>query len=347
MVIGSTLGAVLQHEADQAGPEVAAVVGELATASIGVAHLISRGQLAGDLAADQHRSNAAGDGQKALDTIANDLFLEALRRAPVAAVASEELEEPVVLDPHGALAVAIDPLDGSSNINTNISIGTIFSVLPAGPAVAASPLDAFLQRGASQVAAGFFVYGPQTSLVLTLGRGVQIFTFDRDMSDFLLAAESVAVPPVTSEYAINASNYRHWDDGIRAFVDDCIQGADGPRGKDFNMRWIACLVAEAYRILIRGGVYLYPADQRSGYGKGRLRLVYEANPIALVMERAGGGATDGINRILDLVPASLHEHTPLVFGSLDKVARIARYQADPHLSADRSPLFGRSGLLRA
>jgi fructose-1,6-bisphosphatase I len=206
---------------------------------------------------------------------------------------------------------------------------------------------AFLRPGTAQLAAGFVVYGPQTALVLTLRAGTHVFTLDRRTNTFVLTRADVRIPAGRREYAINASNYRHWDEPVRAYVDDCIAGADGPRGTDFNMRWIASLVAEAFRILARGGIFLYPSDARPGYERGWLRLVYEANPLALVVEEAGGAATDGENRILEISPTALHQRVPLVFGCRHKVERVAEYYAGRLPSpGERSPLFGRRGLFR-
>ncbi len=245
------------------------------------------------------------------------------------------------------LAVAMDPLDGSSNIDANVSIGTIFSLLPRATAGNGASEAAVLQAGTNQLAAGMVVYGPQTALVLTLGQGTHIFTLERTTSTFVLTRADVRIPVGTREYAINASNYRHWEEPVRAYIDDCIAGAEGPRGENFNMRWIASLVAEAYRIFARGGIFLYPRDARRGYRSGRLRLVYEANPIAFLVEQADGAASDGERRILGIHPRELHERVPLVFGARDKVERVARYHANPHSIGERSPLFARRGLFRA
>ena len=328
-------------DADPVRIDVAAVIGAIAAAAIRLADLVALGPLAGSLATVVG-DNADGDVQKELDLRAHELFLDALRTRPVAVLASEESADPVALNPAGSLAVAIDPLDGSSNIDTNVSIGTIFSILPTFGAAG----SAFLQRGTSQLAAGFVMYGPHTALVLTLRHGVQIFTLDRRIGAFLLTTSRALIPRDGREYAINASNYRHWDEAIRAYVDDCVAGAEGPCGADFNMRWIACLVAEAFRILVRGGIYLYPRDARSGYRNGRLRLIYEANPLALIVENAGGAATDGAERILDIEPHSLHERVPLVFGSRDTVERVAAFHSGGLPAGERSPLFARRSLFR-
>lgn len=342
-----TLNETLQHQTTgPADAEIAATILALAEGMIALGELVARGQLDGDMAASTGLGNAGGDSQKRLDCIADKMLTAALRSAPVAYVASEENDEPLVLDRGSPLAVAIDPLDGSSNIDTNVSIGTIFSILPAHPERFAEPADAFLQPGSTQLAAGFAVYGPQTTLVLARS-SVDIFTLDRNIGEFVRAARAPAIARATSEYAINASNHRHWNEAVRGYIEDCARGADGPRCKDFNMRWIASVVAETYRILARGGIYLYPADGRKGYETGRLRLVYEANPLAYVIERAGGAATDGVHRILDLRPSALHQRTPLVFGAAEEVQRVSDYHTKLNCSAERSPLFAPRGLLHA
>lgn len=323
--------------------ELAEAVEAVAAAAVQVAELIGQGPLAGALAAVVGE-NADGDAQKALDLRANDLFLAALRDTPVAAFASEESDTASMLNEGGSLAIAIDPLDGSSNIDTNVSVGTIFSILPmAGHRIE----SAVLQPGDQQLAAGMLVYGPQTTLTLTLGSGTDLFTLDRLHGRFHLTRPDVEIPTGQREYAINASNYRYWDEPLRNYIDDCVSGADGPRGADFNMRWIASLVAEASRIFARGGIFLYPRDSRPGYQNGRLRLVYEANPVAFLIEQAGGAATNGERRILDIQPSILHQRIPLVFGSRDKVERVARYHSDPHAIGERSPLFAKRGLFRS
>jgi fructose-1,6-bisphosphatase I len=323
---------------------VAKTVGALALACKQIAELVAAGPLSGELSRLQ-ADKVGGDFQTELDILANTHLVDALRNAPVAAVASEELDVPVELDPAAPLIVALDPLDGSSNIDTNVSIGTIFSLLPTPPGGGAEPA-AFLRRGHDQVAAGYVLYGPQTSLVLTLGSGTDIFTLEPSSGAFVLTKPQVQVPPISNEFAINASNVRHWSKEVKDWFDDCIAGAEGPRGHNFNMRWIASMVAEAHRILVRGGVYIYPGDAREGYRSGRLRLVYEANPIAFLMEQAGGAASTGVERMLDRLPRMLHERVPLIFGSREEVARLERHHVDPH-PGEQSPLFGRRGLFRA
>jgi fructose-1,6-bisphosphatase I len=324
---------------------IAHTVNTLARACGSISQLVGAGALAGALGATR-KDHGAGDVQKELDVLANDMLVAGLRDAPVAALASEEIAEPIELNPHGTLLVAVDPLDGSSNIDTNVSVGTIFSILRAPTEGSRCDADAFLQTGVRQVAAGYVIYGPQTALVLTVGAGTHVFTLDRPSATFHLTSQHVRVPATTQEFAINASNHRYWDEPIRIYVDDCLKGAEGPRGADFNMRWIASMVAEAHRVLSRGGIYLYPADIRNGYSQGRLRLIYEANPIAWLIEQAGGAASTGHRRILDVQPRSLHQRIPLLFGSREEVARLDRYHVEPHPIGERSPLFGRRGLFR-
>lgn len=323
---------------------VVETIAAIATAAAQLSTIIARGPLAGDLGRIIAPS-ADGDGQKALDRHASDLFVDHLRGRSVAAVASEESTDVIVLNQNGLIAVAIDPLDGSNNVEINAPLGTVFSLLPA--AGNASPEDSFLAPGADQLAAGFILYGPHTALVLTLGEGVNIFTLDPGTGEFVLTRPAVRIPPGRREYAINASNGRHWPLAIRAFVEECVAGADGPRGVDYNTRWLGAVVSETYRILIHGGIYLYPGDARQGYRRGRLRLLYEANPIAMLVEQAGGTATDGFGRILDLVPADIHEHAPLIFGSPDKVERVMALYAASVPQAGTRPLFAVRGLFKS
>jgi fructose-1,6-bisphosphatase I len=281
---------------------VSATIGALAKAALEVRKLTTQGALNVGFAASRGSANTDGDIQKDLDVVADGIFLQAIREVPVALYGSEENTGAILIDPAKPLALAIDPLDGSSNIETNVSIGTIFSILPVTGDPKSNSEQSFLQPGTAQLAAGFFIYGPQLALVLTVGTGTRIFIHSSKYGDFIEAYDCVSVPNNASEFAINVSNYRHWEEPIRLYVDDCFAGSEGPREKDFNMRWIASLVADCYRILIRGGVFLYPADKRKGYGSGRIRLVYEANPIAFLVEQADGAATDSVNRILDIQP---------------------------------------------
>ncbi|WP_353226484.1 class 1 fructose-bisphosphatase [Novosphingobium sp.] len=327
--------------------EVAATIALLAQTGITIARTIAEGAFGGALADKVGATNSDGDSQRGLDLLTDELFLAAAANSPVGLYASEELADPVLIGVDRPLALAIDPLDGSSNIDTNVPIGTIFSIRPIIGDPVADPLGSFLGPGHDQIAAGYLIYGPQTALVITLGAGTHVFVYSPARDGFHCVMPGVAISPKTREFAINASNHRHWDEGIRLYFDDCIKGGHGPREGEFNMRWIASLVAEAHRILVRGGVFLYPGDRRRGYAQGRLRLVYEAHPIAMLVVQAGGTATDCTQPILDIAAKELHQRTPLVFGSANEVARIGRYNALPGEMADRAPLFGKRGLFRA
>jgi fructose-1,6-bisphosphatase I len=328
---------------DPSRADIAATVRALAAASLDISNLVAKGALAGSLGAATGKKGAA-DEQKEIDLLANNVILEALRAAPVAAMASEEMDDPVALDETATLLVAVDPLDGSSNVEANLSIGVIFTLLPTQKGQ--TGLAAFLQPGCEQVAAGFVLMGPQTSLVLTLNEGTQIFTYDGNGERFVLTHPKVEIPPTTSEYAINASNYRHWEAPIRTYIKDCAAGKEGPRATDFNMRWTGSPVAEIYRILSRGGIYLYPGDRRTSFRTGRIRLIYEANPLALLIEQAGGRASTGVERVLDVVPKELHQRIPLIAGSAGEVELVDRLHSRPPSLVYRSPLFGRRGLFR-
>ena len=337
---------LFRHTNDYAGRDplrlaVAAAVDAFAAASIEISELIGRGPLAGITGQMHGAVNADGDEQKDLDVHTDQIIRRALATVPWAALASEEAEAPEFGDASALISIAYDPLDGSSNIETNMTVGTIFSIMPhmAGDMP-------FAGKGAAQIAAGFIVYGPQTSLVLTLGDGVDIFTLDRAERSYRMIRQHVQIPQECAEFAINASNHRHWEQPVRDFVEQCLAGVEGPRGKNYNMRWIASLVAEAYRILIRGGVFLYPADARQGYGEGRLRLLYEAHPMAFIMEQAGGRASTGRERILDLSPSTIHQRVPLIMGSIDKVQRLEDLHLNPASSSKADPLFARRGLFR-
>ncbi|WP_075215522.1 class 1 fructose-bisphosphatase [Mongoliimonas terrestris] len=320
---------------------VARAVAGIAKAGAALGALVAEGPHGTDHASVVG-DNSGGDAQKALDVKAHDLVVENLRGTGVALVGSEEADEAETLDPDGLVIVATDPLDGSSNIETNVSVGTIFSVLPM-----VADGNPFLQPGNRQLAAGYVIYGPHTDIVLTLGTGVEVFTLDRADNTFYVRNPHAAIPEETKEFAVNASNYRFWSPGFRHYVDDLLAGADGPREKDFNMRWVASLVADTSRILARGGVFLYPGDSRKGYTNGRIRLTYEANPIAFLVEQAGGRASTGRERIMDVVPTDLHQRTPIIFGASKEVQRVEQYEADPDALGERSPLFGYRGLFRA
>jgi fructose-1,6-bisphosphatase I len=275
--------------------------------------------------------NVQGEVQKKLDIIANEVLIEANEwGGHLAAMASEEMDGIYVVPnryPQGEYLLLFDPLDGSSNIDVNVSIGTIFSVLKKAEGGSAVAEKDFLQAGNKQVAAGYCIYGPQTTLVLTVGKGVAMFTLDREQGSFVLTQENVQIPPETKEFAINMSNMRHWDEPVRRYIDECLQGKEGPRGKDFNMRWIASMVADVHRILTRGGLFMYPWDKREPNKAGKLRLMYEANPMSWLVEQAGGAATNARQRILDLQPSQLHERVSVVLGSKHEVERVTAYHA--------------------
>ena len=300
----------------------------VARACKSISRAVNKGAL-GDVLGTAHSENIQGEVQKKLDIIANEVLIEANEwGGHLAAMASEEMEGIYVVPnryPQGEYLLMFDPLDGSSNVDVNVSIGTIFSVLKKPDGSAGISEADFLQPGSKQVAAGYCVYGPQTTLVLTVGDGVAMFTLDREQGSFVLTQEHVKIPADTKEFAINMSNMRHWADPVKRYVDECLAGSTGPRGKDFNMRWVASMVADVHRILTRGGVFLYPWDRREPGKPGKLRLMYEANPMAWLIEQAGGAATDGRQRILDIVPTQLHQRVSVILGSKNEVERVTGY----------------------
>jgi fructose-1,6-bisphosphatase I len=302
----------------------------VARACKSISHAVNKGALGGVLGSAESE-NVQGEVQKKLDIIANEVLLEANEwGGHLAAMASEEMDSIYLVPnryPQGEYLLLFDPLDGSSNIDVNVSIGTIFSVLKKTEGEQGVTEQDFLQPGKQQVAAGYCVYGPQTTLVLTVGDGVAMFTLDREQGSFVLTQENVQVPADTKEFAINMSNMRHWDEPVRRYIDECLQGKEGPRGKDFNMRWIASMVADVHRILTRGGVFMYPWDKREPHKAGKLRLMYEANPMSWLIEQAGGAATNGTERILDLQPSQLHQRVSVVLGSKKEVERVTQYHA--------------------
>ncbi len=309
------------------------LLNDIAVACKRIADLVNKGDLIGVLGAAESE-NVQGEQQKKLDVISNDLMIEALQyNGHIAALASEEMDDIHQLPEHcqrGSYLVLCDPLDGSSNIDVNVSVGTIFSILKAPDGVNTPTRADFLKPGVEQVAAGYCLYGPATILVLTTGDGVNMFTLNRDFGEFLLTREQVRIPDQTQEFAINMSYGRHWHAPIRRYIDECLAGKSGPRGKDFNMRWVASMVAEVHRILTRGGVFMYPSDARlEASGKaGKLRLMYEANPMAMIVEQAGGAASNGPERILDLQPEDIHQRVPVILGSLEEVERLTRYHRE-------------------
>jgi len=300
----------------------------VARACKSISHAVNKGAL-GDVMGTAGSENVQGEVQKKLDIIANDVLIEANEwGGHLAAMASEEMDSIHVVPnryPQGEYLLMFDPLDGSSNIEVNVSIGTIFSVLKKADASKGVSEDDFLQPGTQQVAAGYCVYGPQTTLVLTVGDGVAMFTLDREQGSFVLTQENVKVPADTKEFAINMSNMRHWDEPVKRYIDECLAGEEGPRGKNFNMRWIASMVADVHRILTRGGVFMYPWDKREPGKAGKLRLMYEANPMSWLIEQAGGAATNGQQRILDIQPTQLHQRVSVILGSKNEVDRVTSY----------------------
>jgi len=293
-----------------------------------ISHSVGKGAL-GEVLGALETENVQGEVQKKLDVISNEILLEANEwGGHLAAMASEEMESIHPIPnryPKGEYMLLFDPLDGSSNIDVNVSIGTIFSVLKAPDGMATPTEKDFMQPGSKQVAAGYAVYGPQTMLVLTTGNGVNCFTLDREMGSWVLTQSNMQIPPKTKEFAINMSNQRHWHPPVRRYIDELLAGSTGPRGTDFNMRWIASMVADVHRILNRGGIFMYPADLRDTSKPGKLRLMYEANPMAFIVEQAGGMATDGKHRILDIQPEKLHQRVPVFLGSRDEVAVVTGY----------------------
>jgi fructose-1,6-bisphosphatase I len=295
-----------------------------------IAIAVNKGAL-GDVLGSAGSENVQGEVQKKLDVISNEVLIEANEwGGHLAAMASEEMDTIHVVPnryPQGEYMLLFDPLDGSSNIDVNVSIGTIFSVLrKVGHARGVAEED-FLQPGRHQAAAGYCVYGPQTTLVLTVGDGVAMFTLDRETGSWVLTQSEVQIPEDTREFAINMSNMRHWAPPVRRYIDECLAGKEGPRGKDFNMRWVASMVADVHRILTRGGVFLYPWDKREPDKPGKLRLLYEANPMAFLVEQAGGAASNGMQRILDITPGKLHERVSVILGSRNEVERVCTYHA--------------------
>ena len=311
-------------------PQLRLLLEVVARSCKGISLSVTKGAL-GDILGATESENVQGEVQKKLDIIANEVLIEANEwGGHLAAMASEEMDSIHVIPnryPQGEYLLLFDPLDGSSNIDVNVSIGTIFSVLKKPTNSPAISETDFLQAGNQQVAAGYCVYGPQTTLVLTVGNGVAMFTLDREQGSFVLTHENVKVPEDTQEFAINMSNMRHWDAPVKRYVDECLAGTEGPREKNFNMRWIASMVADVHRILTRGGVFMYPWDKREPNKPGKLRLMYEANPMSWLIEQAGGAATNGKQRILDIKPDALHQRVSVILGSKNEVDRVTEYHA--------------------
>ena len=307
------------------------LLNNIVTACKEISHLVNQGALVGVLGSAESE-NVQGEEQKKLDIIAHDIMVKSLNwTGCLAGMASEEIDDIIAIPgqyPRGKYLVLFDPLDGSSNIDVNLTVGTIFSILRCEPGIEPTTVD-YLRPGHEQVCAGFVLYGPSTMLILTTGQGVNGFTLDQEIGEFILTHPAITIPEETSEFAINMSNQRFWEKPMQRYVEECLQGVEGPRGKNFNMRWLASLVAEVYRILTRGGVFMYPYDFKDPTKAGRLRLMYEANPMAFIIEQAGGACSTGRERILDIKPAGIHQRVPLVLGSKKEVERIVDY----HLQA--------------
>ncbi|WCE05771.1 class 1 fructose-bisphosphatase [Pseudoxanthomonas sp. JBR18] len=321
---------VEEQRAGRISAELRQLISVVVRACTTISIAVGKGALGGVLG-EAGTGNVQGEAQKKLDVISNEILLEANAwGGHLAACASEEMDhcQPVPDEfPKGHFLLLFDPLDGSSNIDVNVSVGTIFSVLRC-PDDCTEPKDEdFLQPGREQVAAGYCIYGPQTMLVLTTGHGTHAFTLDREQGLFVLTQRDMQVPPATKEFALNMSNQRHWEPQMQAYVGDLLAGTDGPRGKDFNMRWIASMVADVHRILTRGGIFIYPWDAKDASKAGKLRLMYEANPMGMLVEQAGGLASTGRERILDIQPDQLHQRVPVFIGSREEVEAAERYHA--------------------
>jgi len=338
----------------QASGDLNALILDVSIACKAIARAVAFGELGEASGNVGGGVNVQGEVQKKLDVVSNEMFIATAEwSGHLAGMASEEMDNPYQIPQayqRGKYLLVFDPLDGSSNIDVNVSVGSIFSILRAPQDVVDSGRDVveadFLQPGATQVAAGYALYGPVTMLVLTVGNGVVGFTLDPNLGEFKITHSKITVPVDTHEFAINTSNSRFWEPPVKRYVDECLAGKTGPRGKDFNTRWIASMVAEAHRILMRGGVFLYPRDTKDPAKPGRLRLLYEANPIGLLMEQAGGRASTGRQPILGVKPSSLHQRIGLVFGSRNEVERIERYHREPATREAANPLFVERSLFR-
>ena len=320
------LAQYLEHHTDA---HMGVLISAIAEVSQSISAAVHKGALGGVLGS-AGSENVQGETQKKLDIIANDMILDSLAATGVVAgMASEELDDcsPVPGHSDRPFLVLFDPLDGSSNIDVNVSIGTIFSILP-NPDVGEITNESFLQPGTEQLAAGYVVYGPQTSLVLTFGRGVVAFTLDREAGQYVQTSESMDIPEDTKEFAINMSNQRHWYPPVQRYILELLEGKTGVRGKDFNMRWVASMVADVHRVLTRGGIFMYPKDLRDSSKPGKLRLMYEANPMSLLVEQAGGKSFDATQRILDIQPTDLHQRCAVMLGSANEVQRVSDYHKD-------------------
>jgi fructose-1,6-bisphosphatase I len=311
--------------------EMSGLLNDIVSACKKISHLVNRSGIIG-LGGAAESENIQGEVQKKLDIITNDVMVDHLNwTGHLAAMASEEIEEIIQLPanmPKGQYLIAFDPLDGSSNIDINLSVGTIFSILRCPQGVTEPTIEDFMQKGSEQVCAGFCVYGPTTMMILTTGQGVNGFTLDRDVGEFILTHPKMTIPEDTAEFAINMSNQRFWEAPVQRYIDECIQGVDGSREKNFNMRWVASMVAEVYRVLTRGGIFLYPLDTKPTTQGGKLRLLYEANPMSFIVEQAGGVSSTAYQRIMDIKPEGVHQRVPVILGSKNEVERVMRYHKE-------------------
>ncbi len=339
-----------QRRSPGATGEFSALLNDLVTALKSIATSVGKGALESRLG-EAPATHERGDPRRRLDFVSNEIMARACEwGGHLGGMASEEMGGVYAIPdayPRGKYLLVFDPLDGSSNLDVNMSVGTIFSVLRRAEGTAAARVADFLQPGAQQVCAGYAIYGPSTMVVLTFGRGVHGFTLEREVGEFVLTHPDLRIPEETHEFAVNASNERFWDPPVKRYVSECLAGKTGPRGSDFNMRWVASLVAEVHRIMVRGGLFMYPADARASARPGRLQLLCKANPMAMIAEAAGGAASTGRERILDIRPTELHQRAPIILGSRCEVERIARYYREHDLGIDepyRSPLFGSRSL---
>lgn len=322
-----------QRHIEGATGEFTSLLNDIVTACKVISNMVNQGELIGVLGT-AGSENVQGETQKKMDIISNEVFMKSNEWAGhLSAMASEEMDEiyPIPENyPRGKYLLTFDPLDGSSNIDVNVSVGTIFSILKCPGDGQTPSQQAFMQPGVQQVAAGYALYGPSTMMVLTTGNGVNGFTLDQNIGEFILTHPDMTIPEDTQEFAINASNMRHWEAPVKRYVDECLAGATGTRDKDFNMRWIASMVAEVHRILTRGGVFMYPMDEkmRSKGLEGKLRLMYEANPMSFIVEQAGGASSTGRERIMEVEPRELHQRVPVILGSKNEVERIAAYHQE-------------------
>ena len=336
-----------QRRSNLGGTGFTALVNDVRLACKRISTLIGKGALI-DALGDAGSDNVQGEQQQKLDVLANEIFVRTNEwGGQLAGLVSEEMPDPYPIPsefPRGRYLLLFDPLDGSSNVDVNVAVGSIFSVLRCPDGVSEPTAADFLQPGCEQVCAGYAIYGPCTMLVLSTGHGVNGFTLDREIGEFMLTHPQLRIDETTAEFAINAPNSRHWEPAIRRYVNECLAGKSGPRGRDFNMRWVASLVAETHRILMRGGIFLYPRDRKDLSKPGRLRLLYEANPIGFIIEQAGGRASTGLTPVLEVAPEDLHQRIGFVFGARAEVERIERYYRDHNEFEIDAPLFGTRGL---